>query len=97
MKCPECAAAFYQSFDHQHDMKSKTNLLSFKAYGNLFVPSSSLFRVVQRTNKLVREMLVNWQDTSKQSKERIALGVVEELKIECFDVTRTLKAETHPQ
>ena len=96
MKCPECAAAFYQSFDHEHVVKSKTNLLSFKVYGNLIFPSSSLFRVVRTTDKLVREMLVNWQDTSKQSKERVVLGVTEELKNRVFYDTRALNAETHP-
>ena len=96
MKCPECAVALYQSFDQQeHVIKSKTSLLSFKAYGNLFVPSSSLFRIVQTTDKLVREMLVNWQDTSKQSKERVVLGVVEDLKNRVFLVLQEHSMQSH--
>ena len=96
MKCPECAAALYQSFDQQeHDIKNKTSLLSFKAYGNFFAPSSSLFRIVQTTDKLVREMLVNWQDTSKQSKERVVLGVVEELKNRVFLVLQEHSMQSH--
>jgi len=65
MKCPDYAAAFYQSSNRDDVLHSKTTLLSFKAYGKLFVPSSSLYRVVQTTYKLVREMLVNWHDISK--------------------------------
>ena len=84
MKCPDCANALYQSSNQDHVLQSKTTLLSFKAYGNLFVPSSSLYRVVQTTDKLVREMLVNWHDTSKQRKERVVLEVVKELKNRVF-------------
>ena len=84
MKCRECAAALYQSSNQDHVLQSKTTLLLFKAYGNLFVPSSSLYKVVQTTDKLIREMLVNWHDTSKQRKERVVLEVVKELKNRVF-------------
>jgi len=35
---------------------------------------------IQITDKLVREMLVNWHDRFKQRKERVVLEVVKELK-----------------
>ena len=59
MKCPECATALYQLSNQDHVLQCKTTLLSFKAYDNLFVPSSSLYRVVHTIDKLAREMLVN--------------------------------------
>ena len=95
MKCPECAAALYQSSNQDHVLKSKTTLLSFKAYGNLFVPSSSLCRVVQTTDKLVREMLINWHEISKQKKERVVLEVVKELKNRVFLMLQEHSMQSH--
>ena len=95
IKCPECAAAFYQSSNQDHVLQSKPTLLPFMAYDNLFFASSSLCRVVQTTDKLVREMLVNWHDTSKQRRERVVLEVIKELINRFFNATRAFNAETH--
>ena len=55
MKCPECAIALYQpSAQRDQVFKIKSTLLSFKAYGNSFVPSLSTFEVVKVTDKLAR-------------------------------------------
>ena len=85
MKCPECAVALYQSSsDCDHILQQKSTLLAFKAYGKLFVPSSSVFRVVQTTDKLVREMLLDWKNFTKQSKEKVVLHVLQRMKNRVF-------------
>ena len=85
MKCPECAVALYQSSsDCDHILQQKSTLLAFKAYGKLFVPSSSVVRVVQTTDKLVREMLLDWQNVTRPSKEKVVIHVLQRMKIRVF-------------
>ena len=95
MKCPEGAAALSQSANQDHVLNSKATLWSFKAYGNSFVPSSSFYRVVHTTYKLVREMLVNCHDTSMQWKERVVLEVVKELKNRVFLILQEHSMQSH--
>eukprot|EP00795_Rhopilema_esculentum_P015643 gene15643-6927_t len=81
MKCPECAVALYQpSARRDQVFKMKSTLLSFKAYGNLFVPSLSTFEVVKVTDKLARELLLQWQDVSRSSVEKVVVSVIQIVK-----------------
>ena len=51
---------------YYHPIKSKANLHSCNPINdNVFVPSSWLITIVQATDKLVRETLIELQDTSK--------------------------------
>jgi len=82
MKSIECANELYLSFCQEHAIKSKTNLPSCSPInGNMFVPSSWLIKIMQATDKLVRETLMKRQDASKQRKRRILNSVVEGLEI----------------
>jgi len=66
MKSIEWTDELYYSFGQEHAIKSKANLHSCNPINdNVFVPSSWLIKVVQPTDKLVRETLIEWQDTSK--------------------------------
>ena len=85
MKCPECAVALYQSSsDCDHILQQKSTLLAFKAYFKLFVLSSSVVRVVQTTDKLVREILLDWQNVTKQSKEKVVLHILQRMRNRVF-------------
>eukprot|EP00795_Rhopilema_esculentum_P013869 gene13869-4817_t len=85
MKCPECAVALYQPSARMDQVfKMKSTLLSFKAYGNLFVPSLSTFEVVKVTDKLARELLLHWQDVSRSSVEKVVVSVIQIVKNRVF-------------
>ena len=91
MKCPECAVELYQPSADQV-FKMKSTLLSFKAYGNLFVPSLSTFEVVKVTDKLARELLLHWQDISKSSVEKVVVSVLKIVKNQSFFLRRSFNA-----
>ena len=66
MKSIECANELYHSFCQEHAIKSKTNLPSCSPINdNVFVQSSRLIKIMQATDKLVRETLIERQDASK--------------------------------
>ena len=66
MKSIEWTDELYYSFGQEHAIKSKANLHSCNPINdNVFVPSSWLIKIVQATDKLFRETLIEWQDTSK--------------------------------
>ena len=92
IKCPECAVALYEP---QKDTTNASTLLSFKSHGSLFIPSSSTMRVVQETDKVARELMINWQNMSKKVVERLSLRILERLRNRVFLSLQQHSMETH--
>ena len=69
IKCAECATALTIENDDQplipdhsycHEGSLKSSLTSFKTYGKLTSPSSSLVKVVKAADKALRKMVNKW-------------------------------------
>lgn len=86
LDCPECATSLYQSTDNSSHLGYNGNLslLSCKKYGNLFIPSSSVYFVVQCTDKAARRALSTWGGISKETNSRITLEILQETRATVF-------------
>ena len=82
LECPDCALSLYQTSDSSadHGYKSHLSLLSCKRYGNLLVPSWSVYKVVECVDKVARTGLCKWQCTSKEVNANITTTVLHEMK-----------------
>ena len=86
VECPECAVALYHNSNSSgdHGYQSHLSLLSCKHYGNLVVPSWSVYKVVECVDKVARTELCIWQCTSKEINVKITTAVLHEMKNRTF-------------
>jgi hypothetical protein len=80
MKCVECVDALVAEDrntvpDHSSytcaSPNSSNYLISLKSYGTLIVPSPSVVKIVQVTDKILRERLHQWHLMKKESLQAI--------------------------
>ncbi|CAB3979233.1 Hypothetical predicted protein [Paramuricea clavata] len=90
MKCVECLDALVaedsnQVPDHCSYTRTSPNspnkLISLKSYGSLIVPSQSVVKVVQVTNKILQEKLHQWHLMQTKTLQEMKQQVLQETKL----------------
>ncbi len=84
LKCGECAAALYQLPDEVDPHPQTTSLLACKQSGKLFVPSSSVIKVVTSTDNFARQHLHCWTSIKKNNIVKIVSDVLQNTKLSTF-------------
>ena len=97
IKCAECATALITEEDTQpyQPSSSKSSLTSFKTYGKLISPSSSVLKVVKRADKSLRNMVVKWSQLTDKSIPVVQRDVLQEVKPTVFTSLEQHSKETH--
>ena len=94
--CPDCAAALHvssetaQSFHNGH-----LSLLSCKKYGELLIPSSSVYKVVNCVDRKARLALCKWASLSKETNAQILSDVLSAMKNDAFQSISEHSKECH--
>ena len=104
MKCVECVDALVAEDrntvpDHSSytcaSPNSSNYLISLKSYGTLIVPSPSVVKIVQVTDKILRERLHQWHLMKKESLQAIKQQVLRETKLSTFTSLEQHSWECH--
>ena len=106
IKCAECATALITEEDTQPSQiqsdhsysqpsSSKSSLTSFKTYGKLISPSSSVLNVVKQADKSLRNMVVKWSQLTDKSIPVVQRDVLQEVKPTVFKSLEQHSQETH--
>ena len=94
--CSDCAEALYSSGDScNHGYQSHLSLLSCKRYGNLIVPSQSVFKVVSCVDKLARKELCKWASFPNSVTSAITSSVLAETRNSTFSSMQAHSMENH--
>ena len=95
--CPECTAALYNNSDTSisYVHTGAKSLLTCKKYGNLLLPSYSVYKVMTCLDKLARRSLCKWSSFNKQDKLAIAMSVLKETRNTTFLSIQNHSMETH--
>ena len=82
LECPDCVVALHHNSDRSadHGYQSHLSLLSCKRYGNLLVPSWSVYKVIECVDKVARTEFCIWQCTSKEINAKITTAVLHEMR-----------------
>ena len=103
LKCADCAAALVVENDRQPSFPDHTycqsecnsmspSLISFKSYGNLINPSTSVLKTVKVTDRNLRLLVGKWSNLPARALETLQRDVLQEFarnKANCFSVTAT--------
>ena len=95
--CPDCVSAL-QSNSELSDFRnyqSHPSLLSCKKYGNLIVPSYSVYKVVDSVDKKARRALCKWAYLSKEANAKILSQVLTETRNSTFQSLSQHSRESH--
>ena len=96
--CPECAAALYNntytSISYLHT--AAKSLLTCKKYGNLLLPSYSVYRVVTCVDKLARRSLCKWLSFDKQDRLAITMSTQRNQKKHISIYSKSLQGDSYP-
>ena len=95
--CPDCVPAL-QSNSESSDFRYYQNhlsLLSCKKYGNLIVPSFSVYKVVDSVDKKARRALCKWAYLSKETNAKILSEVLSETRNSTFQSLSQHSKESH--
>ena len=106
IKCAERATALITEEDTQPSQiqsdysyslpsSSKSSLTSFKTYGKLISPSSSVLNVVKQADKSLRNMVVKWSQLTDKSIPVVQRDVLQEVKPTVFKSLEQHSQETH--
>ena len=104
IKCAECAGAL--SFDMNDNStncpdhtyfscSSKPNLISFKTYGKLTTPSTSVVKVVKIADKYLRAMVEKWSHLPDNATLLLQRDVLQEIRPTTFQSLQKHAQETH--
>ena len=100
-KCAECATALateddgdqFPLSDHAYcQSSSKSSLISFKTYGKLTNPSSS---VVKEADRLLRLMVLKWSHLQDKAIPALQRDVLQEVRPTAFQSLQQHSQETH--
>ena len=95
LKCPECVASLYQPADNNNITYGSSSLTKCKAYGDLLIPSTSVFKVVNVTDRLVRTELMSWATITGSCISKIVLKTRSETKRSAFSSLEQHSIESH--
>ena len=103
-KCVECVDALVaedRNTEPDHSSYTRTspnscnNLICLKSYGNLIFPSRSVVKIVQVTDKILRERLHQWYLLKKQSLQAVKQQILQETKPFTFTSLEQHSRECH--
>ena len=63
--CSDCAEALFDNTDSDQTYHTRSSLFFYKRYGNLTMPSQSVYTVVSIVDKFARKELCLWSSLSK--------------------------------
>lgn len=81
---PDCGEALYCNFDasgywlDNDGFQRKLSLLSCKKYWNLLIPSTSVFKIVWFTDRLLRQELCSWTSFNKSTRLKVISNVLQQ-------------------
>ena len=95
--CSDCAEALYHNSDDSGDYgyQSNLSLLLCKRYGNLIVPSYSVFKVVSCVDKLARKELCKWTSFTNSVTSAITSSVLQKTRNSTFSSIQAHSMENH--
>ena len=103
-KCVECVDALVaedRNTEPDHSSYTRTspnscnNLICLKSYDNLIFPSRSVVKIVQVTDKILRERLHQWHSLKKQSLQAVKQQILQETKPFTFTSLEQHSRECH--
>ena len=94
---PDCVSALYDnsSTSIAHDFQKPKSLFNCKQYGNLMLPSDSVYRVVACVDKIARLSLCKWSSFTKKDQLAISMSVLEETRTSLFSSIQDHSKENH--
>ena len=105
LKCADCAAALVVENDRQPSFPDQTyyqscnsmpsSLISFKSYGNLINPSTSVIKTVKATDKHLRLLVAKWSNLPGKALETLQRDMFQEIKPFAFQALQQHSQETH--
>jgi hypothetical protein len=106
IKCAECAIALATDDDddqcplpddHAYSKSSsKSSLISFKTFGKLTNPSSSVVTVVEEADRLLRLMVLKWSHLEDKAIPTLQRDVLQKVRSTAFPSLQQHSRETHP-
>ena len=103
IKCAECAGALSLEMndgtncpDHAYFSTSpKSSLISFKTYGKLTTPSTSVVKIVKIADKYLRAMVEKWSHLPDKATLILQRDVLQDIKSSAFQSIHKHSQETH--
>ena len=93
--CPDCISALHSNPEGPEFFPNHLSLLFCKKYGNLIVPSYSVYKVVDCVDKEARKALYKWAHLSKETNAKILLQVLAKTRNSTFQSLNEHSKETH--
>ena len=94
--CPECAAALHVSSEGNSIFHNgHLSLLSCKKYGELLIPSRSVYKIVDCVDRKVRLALCKWASLSKESNAKILSDVLSAMRNNTFQMISEHSKQCH--
>ncbi|CAB4019071.1 DNA transposase THAP9 [Paramuricea clavata] len=105
LKCAECAAALVAENNSQPSLPDHTygqscssmppSLISFKSYGSLINPSTSVLKTVKVADSRLRLLAAKWSNLPKKALETLQRDVLQEVKPSVFQSLQQHSQDTH--
>jgi hypothetical protein len=105
LKCAECAAALVVENNSQPSLPDHTygqscssmppSLISFKSYGSLINPSTSVLKTVKVADSRLRLLAAKWSNLPKKALETLQRDVLQEVKPSAFQSLQQHSQDTH--
>jgi hypothetical protein len=105
LKCAECAAALVVENNSQPSLPDHTygqscssmppSLISFKSYGSLINPSSSVLKTVKVADTRLRLLAAKWSNLPEKALETLQRDVLQEVKPSAFQSLQQHSQDTH--
>lgn len=105
LRCAECSTALVVENDSQPYLPDHTygpsgssmssNLISFKSYGSLINPSTSVLKIVKVADRHLRLLVAKWSNMPEKALDKLQLDVLQEVKPSAFPTLQQHSLETH--
>ena len=97
VECADCVSALQSNSENgnDHNFQNHVSLLSCKRYGDLIVPSQSVYQVVNCVNKEAQKALCKWARLSKETNATILSNVLSKTRNSTFQSWIQHSKEAH--
>ena len=105
LRCAECAAALVAENDSHPSLPDHTysqscssmspSLISFKSYGSMINPSTSVLKIVKVADRHLRLLVAKWSNLPEKALNTLQLDVLQEVKTSAFLTLQQHSLETH--
>ena len=93
--CLDCISSLYSNPEITEKFPNRLSLLKCKRYGNLVVPSSTVYKVVDCVDKEARKALCKWAHLSKETNAKLLMQVLTKTRNSRFQSLNQHNKETH--